>query len=171
LKGLSSSELIIMSRVPEPYYLAFIDEVGDPGLKGVRPIDPSGRTEWLCLGAVVVRASRDADIVPWSDRSSMKPAFALGRISISEICRIFESRSSAQPLQSCRYGLLSWRQTKRTCDNIEMHERNVFGHSNGSIITACAYRRSLTVVERLSRRHFTTTRTRPLPPHPSHFGG
>jgi hypothetical protein len=54
-----------MSRPPEPYYLAFIDEAGDPGLKTVRPIDQSGGTEWLCLGAVVVRASRGPDIVPW----------------------------------------------------------------------------------------------------------
>lgn len=53
------------SSAPEPYYLTFIDEAGDPGLKAVRPIDPTGATEWLCLGAVVVRASRDRDISTW----------------------------------------------------------------------------------------------------------
>ena len=53
------------SDVPTPYYIAFIDEAGDPGLKTVRPIDPVGGTEWLCLSAVVVRAKHDADLVNW----------------------------------------------------------------------------------------------------------
>ncbi len=52
-----------MSRASEPYYLAFIDEAGDPGLNTVRPIDTAGGTEWLCLGAVVIRAARSSDVV------------------------------------------------------------------------------------------------------------
>jgi hypothetical protein len=31
--------------VPLPYYMAFIDEAGDPGLNTVRPIDPNGGSE------------------------------------------------------------------------------------------------------------------------------
>jgi hypothetical protein len=54
-----------MSHAPEPYYLAFIDEAGDPGLNTVRPIDAAGGTEWLCLGAVVIRAARGAEILGW----------------------------------------------------------------------------------------------------------
>jgi hypothetical protein len=50
---------------PDPYYFAFIDEAGDPGLKTVRPIDPVGGTEWLCLSAVLVRAKHDSDLVNW----------------------------------------------------------------------------------------------------------
>jgi hypothetical protein len=50
---------------PAPYYIAFIDEAGDPGLNTVRPIDASGGSEWLCLGAVVIRAKHDADVVKW----------------------------------------------------------------------------------------------------------
>jgi hypothetical protein len=50
---------------PDPYYIAFIDEAGDPGLKTVRPIDAVGGTEWLCLGAVIIRASKNADVVEW----------------------------------------------------------------------------------------------------------
>jgi hypothetical protein len=34
-------------------------------LKTVRPIDDVGGTEWLCLGAVVIRASKNADVVKW----------------------------------------------------------------------------------------------------------
>jgi len=48
-----------------PYYVAFIDEAGDTGLKAVRPLDPVGATEWFCLGAVVVRANYEADVSHW----------------------------------------------------------------------------------------------------------
>jgi hypothetical protein len=51
--------------IPKPYYAVFIDEAGDPGLKTVRPIDPVGGTEWLCLSAVVIRVKHDADTVKW----------------------------------------------------------------------------------------------------------
>jgi hypothetical protein len=54
-----------MNHVPDPYYLAFIDEAGDPGLKTVRPIDAAGGTEWLCLGAVVMRAARSSEVSEW----------------------------------------------------------------------------------------------------------
>lgn len=50
---------------PAPYYIAFIDEAGDPGLKSVRPIDPVGGTEWLCLGAVLVKASNSPKTIKW----------------------------------------------------------------------------------------------------------
>lgn len=50
---------------PTPYYTAFIDEAGDPGLNTVRPIDAVGGSEWLCLGAVVLRAKHDADVAEW----------------------------------------------------------------------------------------------------------
>jgi hypothetical protein len=53
------------SNTPRPYYIAFIDEAGDTGLKAVRPVDPVGATEWLCLSAVVVRAKHEADVVNW----------------------------------------------------------------------------------------------------------
>ncbi|XSC46539.1 hypothetical protein ACF1BQ_012455 [Bradyrhizobium sp. RDT10] len=50
---------------PAAYYVAFVDEAGDPGLNTVRPIDASGGSEWLCLGAVVVRAKHHADVSEW----------------------------------------------------------------------------------------------------------
>jgi hypothetical protein len=50
---------------PAPYYTAFIDEAGDPGLNTVRPINAVGGSEWLCLGAVIIRAKYDADVVEW----------------------------------------------------------------------------------------------------------
>lgn len=53
------------TAIPDPYYIAFIDEAGDPGLKAVRPIDPAGATEWLCLSAVLIKARQNADVANW----------------------------------------------------------------------------------------------------------
>jgi hypothetical protein len=57
---------------PAPYYTAFIDEAGDPGLNTVRPIDPVGGSEWLCLGAIVLRARHDGDVTEWVRRIQAK---------------------------------------------------------------------------------------------------
>lgn len=54
------------THIPDPYYVAFIDEAGDPGLKTVRPIDPVGATEWLCLGAVLIRAKHEPEVSNWA---------------------------------------------------------------------------------------------------------
>jgi hypothetical protein len=51
--------------VPAPHYTAFIDEAGDPGLNTVRPIDAVGGSEWLCLGAVVLRAKHIDEVAEW----------------------------------------------------------------------------------------------------------
>jgi Protein of unknown function (DUF3800) len=53
------------TAIPDPYYIAFIDEAGDTGLKAVRPIDPAGATEWLCLSAVLIKARQTADVASW----------------------------------------------------------------------------------------------------------
>ena len=46
-------------------YIAYIDEAGDPGLRTVRPLDPNGASEWLVLGAVVIKAEREPDVKGW----------------------------------------------------------------------------------------------------------
>lgn len=46
-------------------YIAYVDEAGDPGLRKVRPIDEDGSSEWLILGAVVMRAKREPDVGDW----------------------------------------------------------------------------------------------------------
>jgi hypothetical protein len=56
---------MITQTVRKPYYIAFIDEAGDPGLNTVRPIDIEGGSEWLCLGACVIRAAHEADVANW----------------------------------------------------------------------------------------------------------
>lgn len=53
------------TQIPDPYYVAFIDEAGDTGLKAVRPVDPVGATEWLCLGALVIRAKHEPEVTNW----------------------------------------------------------------------------------------------------------
>jgi hypothetical protein len=39
-----------LTKPPEYYYVACIDEAGDPGIRRVRPHDPNGGSEWLTLG-------------------------------------------------------------------------------------------------------------------------
>ena len=47
-----------------PALSMFIDEAGDPGVRdGLRY--RSSRHEWMCVSAVVVRTSRDAELVNW----------------------------------------------------------------------------------------------------------
>lgn len=58
-----------MSRfgpTPPPFhYIAYIDEAGDPGIDSVQPNDPNGATEWLSVGATLIRATREAEQVDW----------------------------------------------------------------------------------------------------------
>lgn len=51
--------------VPPVHYIAYIDESGDPGLSSVQPADPNGSTEWLVLGATVIRAENEPKLVDW----------------------------------------------------------------------------------------------------------
>ena len=48
-----------MGDLPDYEYTAYIDEAGDDGLARVRPLDPTGSTEWFVISAVVVRASAE----------------------------------------------------------------------------------------------------------------
>lgn len=55
-----------MSDSGEPYeYVLYIDEAGDDGLKKVLPIDPDGSSEWLCIGAVLIRAENENKVDSW----------------------------------------------------------------------------------------------------------
>jgi Protein of unknown function (DUF3800) len=48
-----------------PRFVAYIDEAGDTGLTKVNPHGPNGSSEWLMIGALVLRLERDADLIPW----------------------------------------------------------------------------------------------------------
>jgi hypothetical protein len=71
----------------EPALTIYIDEAGDPGVRdGLRYLGE--RHEWLCLGAVAVRSSRDADLVGWvkelrtEARSTQSGALHYNRITL-----------------------------------------------------------------------------------------
>lgn len=57
--------MVLAFEPPDCGYIAYIDEAGDPGLNRVRPIDPDGSTEWLSIGAIVIRAERESETVAW----------------------------------------------------------------------------------------------------------
>jgi hypothetical protein len=52
--------------LPDYGYVLFIDEAGDPGLERVRPIDNSGGSEWLTIGAVLIRTQNEAEPPKWA---------------------------------------------------------------------------------------------------------
>lgn len=55
-----------MEERRKPYeFVVYIDEAGDDGLTRVRPLDPEGSSEWLVVSAVVVSASREAEVASW----------------------------------------------------------------------------------------------------------
>lgn len=53
------------SRPKDVGFVAYIDEAGDPGIRGVQPVDPNGASEWFTVSAVVVRAENDLKSVEW----------------------------------------------------------------------------------------------------------
>jgi hypothetical protein len=53
------------SRPKNVGFVAYIDEAGDPGIRGVQPVDPKGASEWFIVSAVVVRAENDPKSVEW----------------------------------------------------------------------------------------------------------
>lgn len=46
-------------------YVAYIDESGDTGLKGIKPKTKGGSSEWLVLGCVLLRIEQDNNVLPW----------------------------------------------------------------------------------------------------------
>ncbi len=46
-------------------FVAYIDEAGDTGIEGVRPVDPEGATEWLILSCMVVKENDDHNCMTW----------------------------------------------------------------------------------------------------------
>jgi len=46
-------------------YILYIDEAGDDGLARVKPLDPNGASEWLCIGGLLIRAHSEPDVVRW----------------------------------------------------------------------------------------------------------
>jgi len=55
-----------MPNISELYeYILYIDEAGDDGLEKVKPLDSNGASEWLCIGAVLVRAINEIKVVDW----------------------------------------------------------------------------------------------------------
>jgi hypothetical protein len=50
---------------PDYDYVAYVDESGDPGLKRVKPIDNPGSSEWLVVGAAVIRKEYEPQVPIW----------------------------------------------------------------------------------------------------------
>ncbi|UWP91400.1 DUF3800 domain-containing protein [Aliiroseovarius crassostreae] len=44
------------------HYILYVDEAGDDKTESLKPGDPNGNSEWLCLGGYVVRANFEASL-------------------------------------------------------------------------------------------------------------
>ncbi|MDP1026291.1 DUF3800 domain-containing protein [Sphingomonas sp. KR1UV-12] len=79
-------------ELPNPGYVVFIDEAGDPGIKS-SPSVPAW-TEWFTLGAVVVAAHREPEVRGWIEemrnvtRSRQKPDLHYRNLSLSNKRRV-----------------------------------------------------------------------------------
>ena len=51
--------------VPPTGYVAYIDEAGDDGLQRFKPADPTGASEWMVLSCLLIKAEREAEVLPW----------------------------------------------------------------------------------------------------------
>lgn len=51
--------------MPDAKYIVYIDEAGDFGLNTVTPIDPRGASEWMVLGATVIRQENESNAQSW----------------------------------------------------------------------------------------------------------
>lgn len=65
-----------LTKPPPYYYIACIDEAGDPGIRRVRPLDPNGASEWFVLGCSLIQVKSEGDQVTWTreilDKLTMK---------------------------------------------------------------------------------------------------
>lgn len=50
---------------PNRGYILYVDESGDPGLRKVRPIDQDGASEWLVIGGVLIKDTRENETLEW----------------------------------------------------------------------------------------------------------
>jgi Protein of unknown function (DUF3800) len=98
-------------------YVAYIDESGDPGLKGIKPKTPGGASEWLVLGCLLVRIENDNALLPWvrdliskfnnhqtsdihfSDLNPAKKTTACNFLA-EKPCRIFVTASNKQNIEN-----------------------------------------------------------------------
>lgn len=54
-----------LTKPPPYYYVACIDEAGDPGIRRVRPLDPKGGSEWFVLGCSLIQVRSENSQVLW----------------------------------------------------------------------------------------------------------
>lgn len=101
-------------------YVFFVDEAGDDGLRTVRPIDPNGGSEWLCVGGVLVRSAHETGVVEWVKeirdevRSRQGPALHYRNLSLHRRTRVCELLAT----QPCRIFVVA------------SNKKNMRGHSN-----------------------------------------
>jgi len=92
-------------------YVLYVDEAGDDGLKSLRPENPSGSSEWICLAGYLVRAE-NVPVLPEALRSirieiaaTQGPALHYRTLSPTKRLKACElvGRQSARAFVICSY--------------------------------------------------------------------
>lgn len=101
-------------------YVLFIDEAGDDGLNRVRPIDVDGASEWLIIGAILIRKSKEDQLGEWL--KSIKEDINSTQSSNLH----YKNLSPKKRLRACE--LLS----KKDCVffSVSSNKKNMRGHRN-----------------------------------------
>ncbi|WP_425482839.1 DUF3800 domain-containing protein [Aureimonas leprariae] len=125
----------------EPYFLAYIDEAGDPGIRTVAPIDPKGASEWFVVGCTVMRATNEPKLVDLvrsikvDIRSTQRPDLHF-RYLMSR-----EGWQFALRLRAQNYEILLLSQTKRICENTRTQQPK---------LSRCTRRTTFTIIASVS---------------------
>lgn len=105
---------------PNPQYVVYIDEAGDPGTKQKPAAALAGASEWFVVAAVLVRVERDNDTVGWL--SDMREAVRMQSRSAMH----YRKLSPPNQARVCR--MLSTKDVRLFA--IASHKTNMRGYQN-----------------------------------------
>lgn len=82
---------------PPVGYVAYIDEAGDDGLQRIKPTDANGASEWMVLSCLLIKAEREAEVLPWL--KSLLSSFKQHQITHLHFRQLRDDKK----LQTCEY--------------------------------------------------------------------
>jgi len=105
-----------MSPSTDSYeYILYVDEAGDDGLKSLKPENPQGSTEWLCLAGYLVRRDQDE--------------------KLPEVVRSIRAEIDAKQSRTLHYKDLSASKRLKACQLLASHPARAF--------VVCSYKRTM----------------------------
>lgn len=104
----------------------------------MRPIDPVGATEWLCLGAVLIRAKHESEVQNWVRTILSKIGSKRSDLHYRHLSAA-QKRTALEMIAQLPIRGSVLASNKRTCAAIVMNERSTPVRSNGFTTTVFVY--------------------------------